>query len=383
LSKGVVVEKVRLPKLFREPGLMPRWVEPFFASLSARGVKESTLTLIRQVVDSIVRKWRLDLEACSLTDLLSSLSQMQRTYSADYYLTVTIRVKQILRFIERADLAEKIQLPPKPDRSKYVESKILTRKDRQALFMKAPTPTDRLIVELLDETGGRRGEIVSAKVKSVQFDQYGAILTLTGKTGTRKRRIYASVPDLRKHLNDHPHKDNPEAPLFLNYRGDPMQSDVLQYRIHQLGKKVLKRRIHAHMFRHTRATEDSRLFTDREMMLLFGWRSSSSVNIYSHLSMRDVEDKDLVLHGMKAKEEILRPITQVQVCVECQEQNAPISVYCSKCGAVLANSQPEKIQSLSKENQELRSDLDRVSQDLAALKGQFETAFKTKITDTT
>lgn len=60
------------------------------------------------------------------------------------------------------------------------------------------------------------------------------------------------------------------------------------------------------------------------------------VGAYSHLSMRDVEDKDLVLHGLKTKEEILRPIMQIQKCGKCHADNAPIAVYCQECGAVLS-----------------------------------------------
>lgn len=62
------------------------------------------------------------------------------------------------------------------------------------------------------------------------------------------------------------------------------------------------------------------------------------VGVYAHLTMRDVEEKDLVLHGMKPKEEILRPISQVVKCV-CGQENAPIAVYCVGCGTLLASEQ--------------------------------------------
>jgi len=60
------------------------------------------------------------------------------------------------------------------------------------------------------------------------------------------------------------------------------------------------------------------------------------VSVYSHISMKDVDDKDLVLHGLKSKEEILRPIVEVIKCASCQAENAPFSIYCQKCGAVLS-----------------------------------------------
>jgi len=68
------------------------------------------------------------------------------------------------------------------------------------------------------------------------------------------------------------------------------------------------------MLRHTKATEDSRYFTDREMMQLFGWKGPQMVGLYSHLSMRDVEGKDLMLRGMKPRAEVLRPLAEAQTC---------------------------------------------------------------------
>jgi mannitol/fructose-specific phosphotransferase system IIA component (Ntr-type) len=44
------------------------------------------------------------------------------------------------------------------------------------------------------------------------------------------------------------------------------------------------------------------------------------------------------LHGLKRKEEILRPISQVIKCV-CGQENAPIALYCVGCGALLASEQ--------------------------------------------
>lgn len=46
------------------------------------------------------------------------------------------------------------------------------------------------------------------------------------------------------------------------------------------------------------------------------------VGVYSHLSGRDVEDKDLVLHGLKSRDEILKPIMQARVCPKCKALNA-------------------------------------------------------------
>jgi integrase len=84
----------------------------------------------------------------------------------------------------------------------------------------------------------------------------------------------------------------------LNSRGGPFNKQVLYRHIKILGWRILKKDIHPHMLRHTRATLDSKLFTDLELMLLFDWKRPDMIRVYSRLSMRDVDDKDLVLHGL-------------------------------------------------------------------------------------
>jgi len=276
----------------------------------------------------------VDLESCDSGTLLGFLDDCKKRWRPSTYGLNVILIRKALRHLGRSDLASIVDLPKKRSLTETV--KLLTNEEVSKLIDSAPTVADRLLVTVLYESGARRGEVANLKIKSVQFDEYGAILTLTGKSGTRRRRVYASVPDLRNLLNNHPMKNDPEAPLFLNSKGTPLTRQNIYRRIKKLGQKILNKNIYPHMFRHSRATLDSRLFTDREMMKLFGWKRPDMVTVYSHLSMRDVEDKDLVLHGLKSKEDILKPIVHIQKCPKCFEENAPIAVYCVKCGGILS-----------------------------------------------
>jgi integrase len=311
------------------------WQEEFIASAGRRGCKDSTIRFYSDLM-RYVSQGGVDLATVSEQDLLAFLDRFRSTHSIYYYGELLVVVKMVLRFLKRGELADGIPNPRRPDRAEQVKKKVLSGEDRRKLVEKAPTLQDRVVIELLDETGARRAEIHNLRIKDVGFDQYGGILWLTGKTGTRRRRVYTSVPDLRELINQHPQHQNPEARLWLTGHGTPISYRQFYIRVRNLGERILGRPIHPHMFRHTRATEDSRNFTDREMMLLFGWKRPDVVGVYSHLSMRDVEDKDLVLHGLKTREEILKPIMQVQICGKCKQQNAPVAVFCNNCGAVLA-----------------------------------------------
>jgi integrase/ribosomal protein L40E len=239
--------------------------------------------------------------------------------------------------LKRKELAEAIEFPRQTHRGESI--KILPPEEVERLIREAPTLQERLIVELFSETGARRGEIANIAIRDIQFDQYGAIVWLHGKTGSRRRRVYGCVADLREHINNHPLRDKPNAPLFFKTNGKPYHYGTFYKCIKRLGKRILDKDIYPHMLRHTKATEDSRYFTDREMMSLFGWKGPQMVGLYSHLSMRDVEDKDLMVHGMKPREEVLRPLAEAQICSKCSQENAPIAIYCVKCGAILPNEQ--------------------------------------------
>lgn len=301
--------------------------------MKRRGVKDSSLHLYGEVLHTIKARWKLDLEKCTREQLTSTLDKMVAEYKPRSYALYVTLIRKSLKFLDRNDLREAVVLPMKVDRTKTVSKQILTPDEVRKLIEKAPTLEDRLLIELLDELGPRRAELAWVRIKDIQFDEHGAVLTLTGKTGTRKRRVYNSVPDLRRHINDNPKRKDPNAYLFFD---GSKWNDVTLYRhVVSLGKSILGKEIHPHQFRHTKATSDSKYFTDREMMMLYGWSRPDMVGVYSHLSMKDVEDKDLVLHGLKSKEEILKPIVQAQMCGVCGEANAPIAMYCQKCGKVL------------------------------------------------
>jgi hypothetical protein len=62
-----------------------------------------------------------------------------------------------LKILGRKKLAEKLHIPAREDTTKNIQ--ILTREDREKLIRGAISLQERLIIELLDATGGRRGEL--------------------------------------------------------------------------------------------------------------------------------------------------------------------------------------------------------------------------------
>jgi len=250
------------------------------------------------------------------------------------YVALAIAVKRGYGFIGRKDLYDVLEVP-KYNGAPAVET--LSQDEVKRLIESTECLRDRLIIELLAETGARIGELANLRIRDVQFDEYSAILWLDGKTGRRTVRVFMAKPDPVAYLNNHPKKNDSESSLLFSTNGvlnivHSLTVEGIRYVVKTIGRQVLGKRVYPHMFRHTRFTQLSRVLTDREMKILGGWRTTKMLEVYSHLSGRDVDDKILALHGLKSNSEMLSQVINTRKCRECGQENAPVAIYCQHCG---------------------------------------------------
>ena len=90
---------------------------------------------------------------------------------------------------------------------------LLTEDEVLMMANRADNLRDKALILVLYETGCRIGELISLSIKNVIFDQYGAILRVTGKTGDRRVRIISSSSALASWMNIHPRRDSPDSLL--------------------------------------------------------------------------------------------------------------------------------------------------------------------------
>ena len=218
---------------------------------------------------------------------------------------------------------------------------LLTEDEVKAISDKAEHPRDKAFVQMLYESGCRIAELLTLRIKNVSFDEYGAILRTTGKTGDRRVRIVASSAALAAWLDIHPSKDDPESALWIS-RASKVQQLPFNYStanmlLRRLAKKAgVKKRVNPHLFRHSRATALASRLTEAQMKEYFGWTQSSDMaSIYVHLSGRDVDSAILQLHGLKNNQEKKDDGFKPKDCHRCKQPNSPASKFCTKCGAVL------------------------------------------------
>lgn len=155
----------------------------------------------------------------------------------------------------------------------------------------------------------------------------------------RRVRLISSVPLLAAWLDLHPFRENPEAPLWCrlgtNGRYEPLNYPGMKAIIQRTAKRAgIRKRIYAHLFRHSRATDLAGKLTEAQLKEFFGWvQSSRQAATYVHLSGRDVDDALLRIYGLKKSEEAdnakqLKPKT----CARCKSQNSYSSEFCNRCG---------------------------------------------------
>jgi site-specific recombinase XerD/ribosomal protein L40E len=214
---------------------------------------------------------------------------------------------------------------------------LLTEEDIKALVNSALSTRDKALIFVLYESGARIGEICSLRIKDVSFDSYGSILIVKGKTGARRVRLIASDSYLRRWIDEHPLRDNPEAPLWVKSKKEPITYSAVSKIIKEAAKRAgLKKRIHAHLFRHSRATFLANYLTEAQLSQYLGWTQGSKMpSIYVHLTGKDLDKSLFGIYGIKVEEERKKEELQPKICPRCKERNSFNSKFCSRCGLAL------------------------------------------------
>jgi integrase/recombinase XerD len=222
-----------------------------------------------------------------------------------------------------------------------VREQLIDEDDLLKLIDNSMNPRDKAMWAVSYEAGLRIGEFCSLKLRHVAHDKHGFLISVIGKTGSRKVRLHSSQVELSAWLNTHPFKDDPEAWLWINLNkkqhGLRMKPDSVRK---QLGKTVkrtnIKKRIYPHLFRHSEITRIVIKTPDLTMKERHGFSANSKmIARYSHLNQDDHDKAYLEAIGVpvietETKERV--PIT----CKICNTLNAPDSDLCAVCAKPLS-----------------------------------------------
>jgi len=243
-------------------------------------------------------------------------------------------------FKDVGDPPETKHVKLRPVRDSLSREDLITESDlTRLLHACGENARDRAFIDCHSEAGTRPGEILNLQLKHVIFDEYGAILKVDGKTGTRNVRLIKSVPNLANWCNVHPFKDNQEAPLWIMIKkekfGNPLTyaaaTKMLKIRCE---KAHITKRVNLKIFRHSEATNTAKFMTEAQLRKRHGWSPISRMPArYVHMVDADVEKAIFEHHGIKVEKQEEK--SQVQKCNVCDMYNSSENTICSKCGKPL------------------------------------------------
>ncbi|WP_292387987.1 tyrosine-type recombinase/integrase, partial [Methanosarcina sp. UBA5] len=263
------------------------------------GLSQHRILKYISALKMIALKIQLDFDKIEKRDLLVFISELERSERSqwlkhDYKITL----KKFYKWYCQEDYPEMtrwIKATVKKKDQKLPEE-MLTESDILKMIEHAKRKMDKAMIALLWDIGARIGEIGSLTIRHISFDEYGALISLRGKTGYRRVRAVWSVDYLQAWLQAHPEGYNPDAPLWITFDSKenllkPLQYGAARMKLQRIAKRAgINKKIHPHLFRHSRCTYMANYLTEAQMNVYFGWTQGSDMpGVYVHLSGRDID----------------------------------------------------------------------------------------------
>jgi len=253
-----------------------------------------------------------------------------------------IMLRKLYRFLEGID--EKHVYPERvkwisisiASNHKKLPEELLTEEEILGIVQKCDNIRDRALISVLAESGCRVSEIGTLKIKHVSFEEYGARLTVNGKTGMRKILIINSAPYLQEWINHH--SDNyTDNYLWIRSDGKIISYVRIAKILKSAAKKAgIKKRMYPHLLRHSRATSLANKMSEASMKQYFGWTQSSKMaSIYIHMSGKDTDEAILQASGIEVKKDKPKSVMKPKKCIKCKTVNEVTNKFCKICGLPL------------------------------------------------
>lgn len=314
---GCFLPKFSIPKHNQEE------IYKYDTMMKARGRNISTRINHLFVLARLCQMIHKPLKKMNKEDMVKFVASIEddRKLASETKQTRKVVLKTALKYIHETKTTPAILdfMEIKPKEKKIQPQNLLTKEEVNALIDVCDNPRDKALISLLYETSCRAGELISCRIKHLQFFPEGyAILTipeesvsLTGvaKTGTYEAVVSDSLPFLKTHLNHHPMKEDLEAPLFFTFKNKtrykPMEYQALYQIVRKLGRRAgLKKRCYPHLIRHSISTEWAKEgYTAEEINLRSGRAQGSRVaQCYISLTGGDVRQKVLKKKGFIQEE---------------------------------------------------------------------------------
>lgn len=215
---------------------------------------------------------------------------VRRIYQIVYNMEGTLDFPEIVRWVK---------LETK-NRNRRLPEELLTNEELDLLVENCGSIRNKAFIAVMAESGARIGEIATMKIKHISFEDYGARLTLYGKTGSRRILISRSAKLLKEWVGVHPFNYRQDSYLWPAQDAKLICYNALTKIMKEAAVKAgIKKRIYPHLFRYTRATQLAAFMSDQVMKQYLGWDKNSDMHeIYIHMSGRESDEAILKESGV-------------------------------------------------------------------------------------
>ncbi|MFB6134431.1 MAG: tyrosine-type recombinase/integrase [Halanaeroarchaeum sp.] len=202
--------------------------------------------------------------------------------------------------------------------------------------------------------GARPFEFQDITVGDVTDSQHGLQVTVHGKRGQRSPTLILAVPYLQRWLDDHPDRDDPDAPLWSKLTSPEGISDRMFRKILETAaeRAEVTRPVTLSNFRKSCASYlASQNVNQPNIEDHMGWTRGSSIAArYVAVFGTENERQIAKAYGADVEESEPEPIAPVE-CVRCKRETPKDRDRCMWCGQLLT---PEAIEKLQRDEGEVR-----------------------------
>ncbi len=167
--------------------------------------------------------------------------------------------------------------------------KVLSKSEVKRMIENTENIKHKCILALLYSTGLRRSELLSLRLMDIDSERM--VINIKGAKG-KKDRISLLSNDMLKMLREYYKKYTPKEYLFEGANGKQYSETSVSKILKNAAKRAgIRKNVTPHMLRHSFDTHLLEQGTDlRYIQELLGHKSSKTTEIYTHISIKAIEN---------------------------------------------------------------------------------------------
>lgn len=250
---------------------------------------------------------------------------------------------------------------------------VLTSDEVKLMVEHCTTVRDKAMILTLFESGMRPSELLTMRIKNIRFEEEGAYLSATGKTGDKVVFVYLAAPLLSQWVAYHPQNKNPNSFLWVSLNPNNYLGIISPQRLGHIVKGAARRaginkRVWTYLLRHSAATDDAKVMSHAVLCAKFGWTTGSSMPaVYVHLGASDIKNAQLGKYGIAPQSK--SATLEMQKCTRCDRSVGIGMTFCPYCGMCVSTEVKAKFQEIEVKKSDDVTDLQK---DVIQLKSMLE-----------